>query len=163
MARCSSSLRRLTNSASSLPWMGRPRGKGKKPIESAAAAAADGEGDGSGGEEVAVAPTHKRRGRPQKRLEDGSDEEDGKVDAAEVDEDGDGIVEPAAPSKDSSKSPPEGAAKKRLRRRPKQSSDDAAEEDGQDPARSKRNGFRQNGSRRKSKPRRAAEAGVECK
>ncbi|XP_062190976.1 uncharacterized protein LOC133894822 [Phragmites australis] len=135
--------------------MGKPRGKGEKQIE-----AASNDDDGSGGEEVAMAPATKRRGRPQKPL--GNDADEVENIAAEVVEDGDGI-KPVVPSKDSKGSAESGGKKKRRRRRLKRSSDDSAEdEDENDHVERKSNGFRPNGSRRKSTPRRAAEAGVEC-
>ncbi|CAL5013416.1 unnamed protein product [Urochloa decumbens] len=133
--------------------MGRPRGKSKKAIE----ATSNDDEDGSGGEEVPP-PTPKRRGRPHKSLKDVADDADDK-DAAEVEDDTDGATKPVVrrPIKDS---------KKRRRRRLKHSPDESVEEEDEEghvTVRSKSNGFRPNGSRRKSTPRRAAEAGVECK
>lgn len=126
--------------------MGRPRGgKGKKSIESA-----KNEDAGSGGEEVI--PAYKRRGRPQKLLKDDIDEEE---DIAKIEEDGDS-TKTIVPSKDSKGSVENGGKK---RRQLKRSSDSVMEKD--EPSRP--SGFRQNASRRKSTPRRAAEAGVECK
>ncbi|KAG2584928.1 cylicin-2-like [Panicum virgatum] len=141
-------------------YMGRPRGKSKKAIE---AASNDDEDGSSGGEEVP--PTPKRRGRRphQKPLNDDADDKD----AVEAEEDaGDGGAKPVVrPSKDSKSSSAEGGGKKRRRRRLKRGPDELAEEAGEEDGRvkSKSNGFRPNGSRRKSTPRRAAEAGVECK
>uniref|UniRef100_A0A0A9DGW6 Uncharacterized protein n=1 Tax=Arundo donax TaxID=35708 RepID=A0A0A9DGW6_ARUDO len=133
--------------------MGRPRGKAKKLIE-----AANHDDHGSGGEEVAS--THKRRGRPQKYPKDDADEVEN-IAAAEVEEDGDGM-KPVVTSKHSKGSAESGGKKKR--RRLKRSSDDSAEDDDDDDhVKRKPNGFRPNGSRRKSTPRRAAEAGVEYK
>ncbi|CAO2207220.1 unnamed protein product [Urochloa humidicola] len=135
--------------------MGRPRGNRKKAIE----AASNDDEDVSGGEEVP--PTQKRRGRPQKLLnkDDADEAEDMDKDAAEVEDDTIDGTKPVVrrPIKDS---------KKRRRRRLKRSSDESLEEEeekGHVTVRSKSNGFRPNGSRRKSTPRRAAEAGVECK
>lgn len=130
--------------------MGRPRGKGKKSIE-----AASNDDDGSGDEEVAR--THKRRVRPQKApLKDGTDEAE---DIAKAEEDRDGR-KPIASSKDSKSSIENNGGKKRRRRQLKQSSESVEDDDKDDPVMSKSDGFRQNGSRRKSVPRRAAEAGV---
>ncbi|NP_001267754.1 hypothetical protein SEVIR_6G212700v4 [Setaria viridis] len=130
--------------------MGRPRGKSKKAIE----AASNDDEDGSGGEEAP--PTPKRRGRPQtKPLKDDADEAEDKDTAEAEEDDADGTKPVVRPSKDSTKqSSAEGGGKKRRRRR--------EEEEGHVRS-SKSNGFRPNGSRRKSTPRRAAEAGVECK
>jgi hypothetical protein len=138
-----------------IEYMGRPRGKSKKAIE----AASNDDEDGSSGEEVP--PTPKRRGRrPQKPLNDDADDKD----TAEAEEDaGDGAKPVVQPSKDS-KSSAEGGGKKRRRRRLKRGPDELVEEEGEEGrVKSKSNGFRPNGSRRKSTPRRAAEAGVECK
>uniref|UniRef100_A0ACD5Y854 Uncharacterized protein n=1 Tax=Avena sativa TaxID=4498 RepID=A0ACD5Y854_AVESA len=132
--------------------MGRPRGgKANKSME-----AAKNEDAGSGAEEVI--PAYKRRGRPQKIRKDAiEDEEEEDMDKAE--EDGDGAKK-TLPSKD-----PKGAAEnggKKRRRQSKRGSEAAAEEKVGEQARPL-NGFRQNGSRRKSTPRRAAEAGVQTK
>jgi len=160
--------------------MGRPRGKSKKLND-------ESDEDGCvGGEEVSVSPTppktKRRRGRPaQKPLtaDDGTDvveaEED--KDAGEVEEeDADDVPKPALAVRragndddDAKGSTAEtGAAKKRRRRRARVkrgSDDDLVGEDGvgEGHVRAKSSGFRPNGSRRKSTPRRAAEAGVECK
>ncbi|CAO2162809.1 unnamed protein product [Urochloa humidicola] len=132
--------------------MGRPRGKSKKAIE----ARSNDDEDSSGGEEVPP-PTPKRRGRPHKPLKDVTD--DAEKDAAEVEDDADGTkpVVRRPPIKDSIKK------QRRRRRRQERSPSESAEEDEEDHVRSKSSGFRPNGSRRKSTPRRAAEAGVECK
>ncbi|XP_014493210.1 uncharacterized protein LOC106755554 [Vigna radiata var. radiata] len=132
--------------------MGRGRGKGKKLSVS-------NEEDGViSGEEERV-PKQKRRGRPQKVLKDEFDEEE----IEEMEEDGSG---------DSMKNVvknPNSTKQGRKKKRNYEEKVEAGEEksgvrigsniDGL----TKCNGFRQNGSRRKSKPRRAAEAGVLCK
>ncbi|CAN6204863.1 unnamed protein product [Urochloa humidicola] len=130
--------------------MGRPRGgKVKRPTSQATKSE---DADTASGDEEAVMPTHKRRGRPQKHLKAGDtdDEEDSaKVDPMEADSDG------------AKHAVPESGGKKRRRRQPnKRGCDSAAEE--KDEA-VKQSGFRHHGSRRKNTPRRAAEAGVECK
>ncbi|KAK3122114.1 hypothetical protein QOZ80_8BG0665330 [Eleusine coracana subsp. coracana] len=144
--------------------MGRPRGKGKKMMESAS-----NDDDGSGSEEAAAA-TPKRRGRPQQQKPPlpQADADEVNDDTAKSEENGDAMIEPAVRnSKDPMSSAEAGTSKKkkkRRRRRLKRGSDESAEDDeliGR--AKSKTNGFRQIGSRRKSTPRRAAEAGVECK
>ncbi|KAF8403885.1 hypothetical protein HHK36_011991 [Tetracentron sinense] len=137
--------------------MGRGRGKGKKLTVST------GHDDpGSGGEETL--PAYKRRGRPQKPLKDDIDEEDDKIE----EEDGED-AKTAIMSKDM-KGPAaaENGKKRRKNSQVKENPDLVKEEHGVGTRLStndstKSNGFRQNGSRRKSKPRRAAEAGVECK
>ncbi|XP_062193228.1 uncharacterized protein LOC133896645 [Phragmites australis] len=129
--------------------MGRPRGgNAKRPTK----ATKNEDTDAGSGDEEAVIPAYKRRGRPQKHIKADTDEEE---DDAKVEEDSDG-AKPIVPSKGASV---ENGGKKR-RRQPKRGCDPAMEEK-DEPVR--QNGFRQHGSRRKSTPRRAAEAGVECK
>ncbi|CAN6167450.1 unnamed protein product [Urochloa humidicola] len=131
--------------------MGRPRGgKAKRPT-SQATKSEDADAAASCDEEAQM-PAHKRRGRPQKHLkaEDTDDEvDDVKVEPMEADSDG---AKPVVP---------ENGGKKRRRRQPssKRGCDSAAEEKDE----VVKQGFRHHGSRRKSTPRRAAEAGVECK
>ncbi|KAJ1290192.1 hypothetical protein BS78_02G224700 [Paspalum vaginatum] len=138
--------------------MGKPRGgKAKRPTSNATKNqdAADA-GTGSGDEE-AVIPAYKRRGgRPQRHLkdkaDDDTDEEEGGAKVEEPAEDSDG-AKPA-------KGPAENGGSKRRRRQPKRVFEPATE---RDERAVKQSGFRHHGSRRKSTPRRAAEAGVECK
>lgn len=139
--------------------MGRGRGKGKKQT-----AIATREDPGSGEEEKI--PAYRRRGRPQKPLKDEIEEEDEDVEKiAEDGEDAKGNI-----SRKDVKN--QGIiANRRKRKRSaqvKENTDTVGVESGigtksspDDPTKSA--GLRQNGSRRKSKPRRAAEAGVECK
>uniref|UniRef100_A0ACD5Y0L3 Uncharacterized protein n=1 Tax=Avena sativa TaxID=4498 RepID=A0ACD5Y0L3_AVESA len=134
--------------------MGRPRGgKANKSMD-----AAKNEDAGSGAEEVI--PAYKRRGRPQKLRKDAVEDEE-EEDMGKVDEDGDGAKKTNLPSKDSKGAAAENGGKKR-RRQSKRGSDSVAEDKSGEPARPL-NGFRQNGSRRKSTPRRAAEAGLQTK
>lgn len=139
--------------------MGRSRGKAKKSAEDAR----DDDG-GSGGEEAA--PTDHRSVSPLKPLKDeGADQVE---DIAEV---ADRVKKPAVPTKDADSTlrgkVPDGGMKRPRRRRRRlqvkrssESVEDAGDKDGDD-VRTKSNGFRRNGSRRKnSTPRRAAEAGV---
>lgn len=137
--------------------MGRGRGKGKKLT-----GATSHEDPGSGNEEPL--PPYKRRGRPQKPLKDDIDEDE----VAKIEEE-DGDLKLGTPVKEMKGSVAVENGKRR-RRQPavKENSDSILEENGaglssttEESAR--KNGFRQNGSRRKSKPRRAAEAGVEFK
>lgn len=133
--------------------MGRGRGKGKKQTVLASRE------DGSGEEEKLPA---KRRGRPTKAPKDEIEEEE---------------VEKMEDSKDTdTKSSVTKATVEngRKRKRPSQlkGSHDLLNEENVNGVGVKANGnnaanpvvgFRQNGSRRKNKPRRAAEVGVECK
>lgn len=137
--------------------MGRGRGKGKKLT-----GAASHEDPGSGNEEPL--PPYKRRGRPQKPLKDDIDEEEvAKIEEEESD------LKLGTPVKETKTTPPvENGKRKRRLAVAKEDSDSLVEENGAGLSTTteestKKNGFRQNGSRRKSKPRRAAEAGVEFK
>ncbi|KAG2290332.1 hypothetical protein Bca4012_028589 [Brassica carinata] len=136
--------------------MRRGRGKGEKQSASA------GEDHGSGEEDEKI-PAYRRRGRPQKPMKDDFEEEEEeeeelveKMEEEEEEEDG---------SVTSKKEENE-----RKRKMVNGSNTDVNEEEnglGSKPSRdgstkSTSTGFRQNGSRRKSKPRRAAEAVVEC-
>ncbi|EXB93645.1 hypothetical protein L484_018031 [Morus notabilis] len=132
--------------------MGRVRGKGKKNTVIAVR-----EDPGSGGEEKI--PAYQRRDRPQKPLKDDIQREE---ETEKTEEDGEeaknlkyqGAVENGRKRKGSAQV--------------KENMDSVKEENGIETKSApddttKFVGFRQNGSRRKNKPRRAAEAGVECK
>ncbi|CAI0555700.1 unnamed protein product [Linum tenue] len=128
--------------------MGRGRGKGKRLTVS-------NHDDAGSGEEEKI-PAQKRRGRPQKPLKDEFDEEEMEKMMEEED-----VVENGKNGKKRRRN-------SQLQQQAKEKQPDSVmkEENGvvaitNDPIKS--NGFRQNGSRRKNKPRRAAEAGVECK
>lgn len=145
--------------------MGRGRGRGRKQLTNGRTH----EDKGSSGEEVVV-PARKRRGRPQKRVaaEKIIEAEMKKLEAADDgDEDyvvgaGDGAklkgsrTEPASP----------GAGGNKRNRVPKEEEDSNLDMENSSSTRSsndestRSNGFRQLGSRRKSTPRRAAEAGL---
>ncbi|XP_027908987.1 uncharacterized protein LOC114168392 [Vigna unguiculata] len=138
--------------------MGRGRGKGKKLSVS-------NEEDGViSGEEERV-PKQKRRGRPQKVLKDEFDEEE--IEEMEADGSGESVKNAVVSSKETKNL--NSTKQGRKRKRNSEEKTEAGEEkngvrigsniDGL----TKCNGFRNNGSRRKSKPRRAAEAGVLCK
>lgn len=138
--------------------MGRGRGKGKKLTVS------NHDDPGSGEEEKL--PAQKRRGRPQKLLKDDIDEEE-----IEKLEDGDGENVKTSITSRGAKPPAtaENGKKRKRYLQPKEKSDSVKEENGAGTRSNslddsiKSNGFRHNGSRRKSKPRRAAESVVECK
>lgn len=140
--------------------MGRGRGKGKKQP-----ALVEREDPGSGEEEKA--PAFRRRGRPIKPLMDDIEE----VEATEKIEKDEENVNGNDNGSSKDLKTQVIAVNKRKRKRSvqvKEKKDPVKEESGirakptpDDLA--KPAGFRQNGSRRKNKPRRAAEAGVDCK
>lgn len=136
--------------------MGRGRGKGKKLT-----AVSSHEDPGSGGEDFI--PAYRRRGRPQKGAKD--ELEDEEVEKMEEEED----IKPVTANKDSKAQAGTESGKKRKRHAQITESLDLAADKNGVPGRStldeptKPIALIRNGSRRKSKPRRAAEAGVECK
>lgn len=141
--------------------MGRGRGKAKKLTVS--------NHDDASGEEEKI-PAQKRRGRPQKPLKDEIDEEEDEAEKIQYEEEEQEIENKkgSTPSK-GMKGPSSGenGNKRRRNSQAKENSDSLKEEDRIGSKSStdesvKSNGFRHNGSRRKNKPRRAAEAGVEC-
>ncbi|KAI7997546.1 hypothetical protein LOK49_LG10G02978 [Camellia lanceoleosa] len=147
--------------------MGRGRGKGKKQTTIAARDEA-----GSGEEEKI--PPYRRRGRPQKPLKDEIEEEAENIEEEEEEEEEEEDGENTKSSISNKDVKMEAAAengKKRKRKKAsqvKENPDSVIEENGVGTKTSidesvKSVGFRQNGSRRKNKPRRAAEVGVECK
>ncbi|KAJ8760139.1 hypothetical protein K2173_010995 [Erythroxylum novogranatense] len=137
--------------------MGRGRGKGKRST------VVNHDDTGSGEEEKI--PVQKRRGRPQKPLKDEIDEEE-----VEKIEEEDGENGKVVTISEETKNPTvtENGKKRKRYSQAKEKADTVKEENGVGTRSStddstKSNGYRQNGSRRKNKPRRAAEAGVECK
>ncbi|XP_071712353.1 uncharacterized protein [Rutidosis leptorrhynchoides] len=116
--------------------MGKSKGKGKKFTLT------NNNDDVANGEEEKI-PVQKRRGRPQKPLTDEIDEGFEKI--KDDDENASSDVE----------------GKKRRRNKETKENGTLLKEDSSNGTRS--NGFRHIGSRRKNKPHRAAEAGVECK
>lgn len=139
--------------------MGRGRGKGKKLTVTNFEDAVSGEDE--------KVPVQKRRGRPQKQIKDDFDGEVEKIeDNTENDKNGNGVTNKEM------KSPTvtEQARKRKKSSMVKDKLDSVEEENGigngnrsSTEELTKSNGFRHNGSRRKSTPRRAAEAGVQCK
>ncbi|KAK7261597.1 hypothetical protein RIF29_27912 [Crotalaria pallida] len=135
--------------------MGRGRGKGKKLTVT-------NHDDAGSGEDEKV-PVQKRRGRPQKLLKEDFDEDE----VEKMDDDSDNVKNGVA-SKET-KSPTAAERKRKRNSQVKEKLESAEEENGIGNRSSsteelaKSNGFRHNGSRRKSTPRRAAEAGVQCK
>ncbi|KAL0316865.1 UNVERIFIED_CONTAM: hypothetical protein Sradi_5564700 [Sesamum radiatum] len=139
--------------------MGRGRGKGKK--KSAIAARDD---TGSGEDEKL--PT-RRRGRPQKPMKDEIEEED-EVDKIEEDDDIEDNKSSVLGKSGKNQAATENGRKRKRPSMAKDSTDSVTEETGMGTKTNasvliKSVGYRQNGSRRKNKPRRAAEVGVECK
>ncbi|KAK9289618.1 hypothetical protein L1049_007775 [Liquidambar formosana] len=138
--------------------MGRGRGKGKKQNVIATR-----EDPGSGEEEKI--PAYKRRGRPQKPLKDDIEEEEAEK-IEEEEEDGENAKGSVASKDVKNQAATENGRK---RKRSSQVKENSVKEENGVGTKSNTNdsiksvGFRQNGSRRKNKPRRAAEAGVECK
>lgn len=137
--------------------MVRGRGKGKKLTVS--------DHDDPASDEEEKIPAQKRRGRPQKSLKDDIDEE-----VAEIIEEEDASDEKTGiPNLEIKSSTALENGKKRKRNTRLKKKHDSAEEENGNGTRSstdestRSNGFRHNRHRRKNKPRRAAEAGVECK
>ncbi|GMH20115.1 hypothetical protein Nepgr_021956 [Nepenthes gracilis] len=136
--------------------MGRGRGKGKK--QNAGDDAENGE------EEKLIA--HKGRGRPQKTLNNDieEDEETEKIDVNVQ------YAKNSITNKDTKDIGNFDNGRKRKRSSQIEENSNAIDEESGSGAKSstltddsiKPTGFRQNGNRRKGKPRRAAEAGVEC-
>ena len=138
--------------------MGRGRGKGKKPSVTNHEDLVSGED-----EKVLV---QKRRGRPQKLLKDDDfdKEEVEKVEVDESDDVNDGVSNKEIKNLNAA----EYGRKRKRNSHVKEKLESIEVENGVGNRSSidelsKSNGFRQSGSRRKSKPRRAAEAGVQCK
>jgi hypothetical protein len=146
--------------------MGRGRGRGRKQLTNGR----NHEDKGSSGEEVVV-PARKRRGRPQKCVaaEKIIEAEVKKLEVDDGDEDyvvgaGDGAKLKGSRTEHASA----GAGSNKRNRVPKEEEDGSnlnMEENSSSTRSSndestRSNGFRQSGSRRKSTPRRAAEAGL---
>lgn len=138
--------------------MGRGRGKGKKLTVANHEDAASGEDE--------KVPIQKRRGRPQKLLKDDFDEEE----VEKIDDDSDNVKNGISNKEMKSPNAAESGRKRKRNPQVKEKVDSVEDENGIGNNGSsttdeliKSNGFRHNGSRRKSKPRRAAEAGVQCK
>ncbi|XP_022766780.1 uncharacterized protein LOC111311562 [Durio zibethinus] len=138
--------------------MKRGRGKAKKQT----VVSSSHEDLGSGEDEKF--PAYKRRGRPQKQLKDDIDEDE----VEKTEEDGDD-VEGSIPIKEmKNQAATENGRKRKRSMQAKENIDSVKKENGITTKlttgdSTKSVGYRQNGSRRKNKPRRAAEAVVECK
>ncbi|KAL4292442.1 hypothetical protein AHAS_Ahas18G0028500 [Arachis hypogaea] len=131
--------------------MGRGRGKGKKLNVT------NHEDAGSGEDEKL--PTQKRRGRPQKPLKDEFDDEE----VEKVEDDNVNVNNIVSGKEMKSSIVVENGRKRKRNTQVKEKLDSIEEENGvgnqlNTDGLEKSNGFRHNGSRRKSTPRRAAEA-----
>ncbi|KAK2651284.1 hypothetical protein Ddye_018773 [Dipteronia dyeriana] len=141
--------------------MRRGRGKGKKPTVISS------HEDAGTAEEEKLPAAYRRRGRPQKPLNDDVGEEE-EAEAKNIEEEGDD-KKGSISTKDIKIQAATANGKKRKRStQAKEDKDFNKHENGialkpSSDDSTKSVGFRQNGSRRKNKPRRAAEAGVECK
>ncbi|CAH8390200.1 unnamed protein product [Eruca vesicaria subsp. sativa] len=130
--------------------MRRGRGKGKKQSTSAR------EDHGSGQEDEKI-PAYRRRGRPHKPMKDDFEEEEEEE-----------LIEKIEEEEEDGSVTSKKEENERKRKMVNGSNTDVNEEGNGLGLKSSRDGsttstgFRQNGSRRKSKPRRAAEAVVEC-
>ncbi|XP_010554863.1 PREDICTED: uncharacterized protein LOC104824468 [Tarenaya hassleriana] len=142
--------------------MRRGRGKGKK-LNTAAAAARE---EGGSGEEEKI-PAHRRRGRPQKPVKDDT----GLEEPAEKIEEGSDIIKSSITGKDLNNEAvtENGRKRKRSMQTKEHNAEVTKEEENGVESKSRADGsvkssigYRQNGSRRKNKPRRAAEAVIEC-
>ncbi|XVE61239.1 hypothetical protein DITRI_Ditri06bG0023600 [Diplodiscus trichospermus] len=137
--------------------MRRGRGKAKKQTVISSR-----EDPGSGEDEKI--PASKRRGRPQKQLNDDIEEDE----VEKTEEDGED-VKCSIPIKEmKNQAALENGRKRKRSTLSKENMDSVKKENGITTKSStddstKSVGYRQNGSRRKNKPRRAAEAVVECK
>ncbi|WOL12361.1 hypothetical protein Cni_G21127 [Canna indica] len=134
--------------------MGRGRGKGKKLT-----AVTTHEDLGNESEEPL--PAYRRRGRLQKSLKEDIDEDDNEKND-EVDEVADDVKN-SVPSKELKESTVQKGKKRKRYSQVKENPDSVSEENGDElkpkiDEATRCNGFRHNGSRRKSKPHRAAEA-----
>ncbi|KAG2686958.1 hypothetical protein I3760_09G031200 [Carya illinoinensis] len=143
--------------------MGRGRGKGKKQTSIATRE------DPESGEEGKI-PAFRRRGRPQKPFKDEEEEEEEEeVDNAEkTKEDGEDAKGNISRKDVKNQATVENGRKRKRSAQVNENIDSVGVENGIGTKSSPDNslksvGFRQNGSRRKNKPRRAAEAGFECK
>ena len=134
--------------------MGRGRGRGKKLT-----IVRSHEDKGSSGEEVV--PARKRRGRPQKRFADKVDQTDVENFVEKVDGDGEEVDDVKLKNSTSSVGNKRGRPLKEGSNLVLEENNSSIRPSSDESTRT--NGFRQIGSRRKSKPRRAAEAGLECK
>ncbi|KAK3227253.1 hypothetical protein Dsin_007115 [Dipteronia sinensis] len=139
--------------------MRRGRGKGKKPTVISSH-------EDPGTTEEEKLPAYRRRGRPQKPLNDDVGEEE--AEAKNIEEEGDDKKGSVSTKDIKIQAATANGRKRKRSTQAKEDKDFNKHENGialkpSSDDSTKSVGFRQNGSRRKNKPRRAAEAGVECK
>jgi len=141
--------------------MGRGRGRGRKQLTNGRTH----EDKGSSGEEVVV-PARKRRGRPQKRV---AAEKIIEAEVKKLEEADDGDEDYVVGAGDGAKLKGSAGVGTNKRNRVPKEEEEGSNLDMEENSSSTRssndestrsNGFRQSGSRRKSTPRRAAEAGL---
>ncbi|RLN13685.1 hypothetical protein C2845_PM09G10540 [Panicum miliaceum] len=141
--------------------MGRGRGRGRKQLTNGRTH----EDKGSSGEEVVV-PARKRRGRPQKRV---AAEKIIEAEVKKLEEADDGDEDYVVGAGDGAKLKDSAGVGTNKRNRVPKEEEEGSNLDMEENSSSTRssndestrsNGFRQSGSRRKSTPRRAAEAGL---
>ncbi|KAL3850077.1 hypothetical protein ACJIZ3_011959 [Penstemon smallii] len=133
--------------------MGRGRAKGKK-------LSMTNQDDTGSGEEEKI-PAQKRRGRPQKTLKDEVEEDEASKIVEEDSEEMSGVTDKAdVKSKNGNKRRRNAQAKEKVDPEVKEENGNGTITSTEESNRS--NGFRHTRSRRKNKPRRAAEAVVEC-
>ena len=135
------------------------RGRGKAKKQSVVSSRED---PGSGEDEKN--PAYKRRGRPQKQLKDDIEEDE----VEKTEEDGEDVKGSIPIKEMKNQAATENGRKRKRSIQAKENIDSVKKENGIAKKSStddstKSAGYRQNGSRRKNKPRRAAEAVVECK
>ncbi|GFY98302.1 hypothetical protein Acr_12g0008430 [Actinidia rufa] len=140
--------------------MGRGRGKGKKQNSIAVR-----DNPGSGDDEKN--PPYRKRGRPQKLVKD-EIEEEGEAEKIEEEEEEEDKKSSISNKDVNNLAVAENGRKRKRSSQAKDNLEFVKDENGVGTKSSTDNsvkpvGFRQNGSRRKNKPRRAAEVGVECK
>ncbi|XWS43220.1 hypothetical protein CRYUN_Cryun16bG0083900 [Craigia yunnanensis] len=135
------------------------RGRGKAKKQSVVSSRED---PGSGEDEKI--PAYKRRGRPQKQLKDDIEEDE----VEKTEEDGEDVKGSIPIKVMKNQAATENGRKRKRSIQAKENIDSVKKENGIAKKSStddstKFVGYRHNGSRRKNKPRRAAEAVVECK
>ncbi|CAK9159341.1 unnamed protein product [Ilex paraguariensis] len=139
--------------------MGKGKGKGKKQASNSVR-----EDPGSGEEKIPV----RRRGRPTKPLKNEIEEEEEAEKIEEGEENGEHTKSSISNKAIKNEAAHENGRKRKRPSQVKENGDSVKDENGvgsktdaKDSIKSV--GHRQNGSRRKNKPRRAAEVGVECR
>ncbi|KAL7084476.1 hypothetical protein ACP275_14G224900 [Erythranthe tilingii] len=131
----------------------RGRAKGKK-------LSVTNQDDNGSGEEEKI-PVQKRRGRPQKPLKDEISDEEAQKLEDEEDSDGTTKIKNGKKRKRNNNNNATEKVKEKVETVPEEENGNGERPSNEESSK-KSIGFRQNGNRRKNKPRRAAEAVVEC-